>query len=162
MRVPPGAPGTAPAPPPGAAKPPAWARCLPRVEGPASRGTVPAFHSAASCPQVYPSDLKNLGSLAGIPWIFPLGLLNALPMLVEREIESTYLSLSDMLLSIPFFSHQNRITAHTFSVALQTQTGTCTPYALSPGIRDLLHFSASAAQNFLQAPGLHPSPAGLG
>ena len=55
--------------------------------------------------------------------IIPLGILNALPMLVERRIEYTYLSWSDIILSIPFFSHQNRITSHLFSLALQTQTG---------------------------------------
>jgi hypothetical protein len=72
---------------------------------------------------ITPPDLGMHGSLAGIPWIIPLGILNALPMLVERRIEYTYLSWSDIILSIPFFSHQNRITSHLFSLALQTQTG---------------------------------------
>ena len=81
---------------------------------------MPPFLQLAS---ISPTDLGNFGSLAGIPWIIPLGILNALPMLVERRIEYTYLSWSDIILSIPFFSHQNRITSHLFSLALQTQKG---------------------------------------
>ena len=73
--------------------------------------------------QITPVDLGHFGSMASIPWILPLGLLNALPMLVERKIEYTYLSWGDILFSIPFFSHQNRITSYTFSLALETQTG---------------------------------------
>uniref|UniRef100_A0A7S1JEU0 GH16 domain-containing protein n=1 Tax=Eutreptiella gymnastica TaxID=73025 RepID=A0A7S1JEU0_9EUGL len=73
--------------------------------------------------QISAGQLYLNGSKAGNPWIFQLGFLNVLPMLVERKIEFTYLSWTDVIYSMPFFSHQNRITAELFHVALRTQKG---------------------------------------
>jgi len=41
---------------------------------------------------------------------------------LERGIEYTYLSITDIAFSVPFFSHQNRITADLFGLALQPWT----------------------------------------
>ena len=73
------------------------------------------------------TDFILVGSLAGTPWILQLGFLNALPMLLERKIEYTYLSWSDIFLSIPFFAHQNRLTSSLFGATMQTQKGAYLP-----------------------------------
>ena len=72
-------------------------------------------------PQVTTEKLWLVGSAAGAPWILQLGFLNALPMLVERRIEHTYLGLTDVILSLPFFAHQNRITSAYFTLAISSQ-----------------------------------------
>jgi hypothetical protein len=71
--------------------------------------------------QITTENLWLVGSAAGAPWILQLGFLNALPMLVERRIEQTYLGLTDVLLSLPFFAHQNRITSAYFRIAITSQ-----------------------------------------
>eukprot|EP00669_Euglena_mutabilis_P011079 TRINITY_DN574_c0_g1_i2.p1 TRINITY_DN574_c0_g1~~TRINITY_DN574_c0_g1_i2.p1 ORF type:complete len:782 (+),score=364.67 TRINITY_DN574_c0_g1_i2:3-2348(+) len=73
--------------------------------------------------EIDPNIIASLGSSAGAAWILPLGVLNALPMILERGIEYTYLSITDIAFSVPFFSHQNRITADLFGLALQTKKG---------------------------------------
>jgi hypothetical protein len=72
---------------------------------------------------VTPMTLQNFGCYTGNAWILPLGVMHAIPMLVERKIEKTYLTWNDILMSVPFFSHQNRVTSYSFSMALQTRTG---------------------------------------
>ena len=76
---------------------------------------------AWSFSQVPASKFLLVGSAAGSPWIIQLGFLNVLPMLVERKLEQTYLTWTDILLSVPFFAHQNRITSAYFRLALATQ-----------------------------------------
>ena len=72
---------------------------------------------------ISPNVLASHGSPIGVPWLIPLGALNMLPILVERQLEYTYISLTDIVFSIPFFSHQNRITSQYFALALTTHKG---------------------------------------
>ena len=71
--------------------------------------------------QIGPNILASHGAPIGVPWLIPLGILNMIPMLVERTLEYTYLSLTDCIFSIPFYSHQNRITADSFRNSLTTK-----------------------------------------
>eukprot|EP00668_Euglena_longa_P002959 GGOE01003456.1.p1 GENE.GGOE01003456.1~~GGOE01003456.1.p1 ORF type:complete len:3098 (-),score=946.50 GGOE01003456.1:364-9156(-) len=73
--------------------------------------------------QITPVSMGSFGSSASAAWLLPLGALNALPMIIERVLEVTYLGRWDFFTSIPFFSHQNRITAAFFTLAMDTQKG---------------------------------------
>ena len=64
--------------------------------------------------------IRLAGSAFSAPWLIQLGFFHVLPMLAEMKLEFSYLRFSDIFMSLPFFSHQNRITAAFFSNAIQT------------------------------------------
>ena len=111
--------------------------------------------------QVTPNILAAHGSPIGIAWLIPLGILNVVPMVVERKLEFTYLSFTDIVFSIPFYSHQNRITADYFALALMTKKGAYMASGRGLGntrtsIVDI--FLCHSISNFLPGPPKSPKP----